>query len=74
MAIKNLISGGIGFSPGSVKFIPTLGFGISSAVLIVITDEDISIFALADSVDAKFNITESDHARFNLTESGDALL
>lgn len=27
MAIKNLIAGGIGFSPGSVKFIPTLGFG-----------------------------------------------
>jgi len=26
MAIKNLIAGGIGFSPGSVKFIPTRGF------------------------------------------------
>lgn len=26
MAIKNIIARGIGFSPGSVKFIPTLGF------------------------------------------------
>lgn len=26
MAIKNIIAQGIGFSPGSVKFIPTLGF------------------------------------------------
>ena len=28
MAIKNIIAQGIGFSPGSVKFIPTLGFAI----------------------------------------------
>jgi len=26
MAIKNIIAKGIGFSPGSVKFIPTHGF------------------------------------------------
>lgn len=26
MAIKNIIARGIGFSPGSVKFIPTHGF------------------------------------------------
>ncbi len=28
MAIKNIIAGGIGFSPGSTKYIPTLGFDI----------------------------------------------
>jgi len=32
MAIKNIIAGGIGFSPGSAKWIPTLGFS-SSEVL-----------------------------------------
>ena len=32
MAIKNIIAGGIGFSPGSVKFIPTLGFIASTVV------------------------------------------
>ena len=26
MAIKNLIARGVGFSPGSIKFIPTFGF------------------------------------------------
>lgn len=26
MAIKNIIAMGIGFTPGSVKYIPTLGF------------------------------------------------
>jgi hypothetical protein len=26
MAIKNIIAQGIGFSPGGVQFIPTLGF------------------------------------------------
>lgn len=31
MAIKNIIAGGIGFSPGSTKFIPTLGFSIAAA-------------------------------------------
>ncbi len=31
MAIKNIIAAGIGFTPGSVKFIPTRGF-IAGAV------------------------------------------
>lgn len=31
MAIKNIIAGGIGFSPGSISFIPTLGFSIGIA-------------------------------------------
>lgn len=31
MAIKNIIARGIGFSPDSVKFIPTHGFGSSAA-------------------------------------------
>ena len=34
MAIKNLIARGVGFSPGSVKFIPTLGFGIGAVAAI----------------------------------------
>jgi len=33
MAIKNLIARGVGFSPGSVKFIPTLGFSIGVVVV-----------------------------------------
>jgi hypothetical protein len=32
MAIKNIIAMGIGFSPGSVKFMPTLGFSPGSGV------------------------------------------
>lgn len=36
MAIKNIIAMGIGFSPGSVKFIPTLGFSIGAAAAITI--------------------------------------
>ena len=35
MAIKNIIANGIGFSPGSVKYIPTHGFTVGAAVLIV---------------------------------------
>lgn len=31
MAIKNIIAKGIGFSPGSVKYIPTHGFSIGEA-------------------------------------------
>lgn len=30
--IKHLIARGIGFSPGSVKFVPTLGLGIGEAI------------------------------------------
>ena len=33
MAIKNIIAQGIGFTPGSVKFIPTLGFSVSALAL-----------------------------------------
>jgi hypothetical protein len=33
VAIKNIIAQGIGFSPGSVKFIPTLGFSIGVGVV-----------------------------------------
>lgn len=33
MAIKHVIGMGIGFSPGSVKYIPTLGFAIGAAVI-----------------------------------------
>ena len=36
MAIKNIIAQGIGFSPGSVKFLPTLGFTIGVSLLIQI--------------------------------------
>lgn len=36
MAIKNLIARGVGFAPGSISYIPTLGFSIGAAV--VITD------------------------------------
>ncbi len=33
MAIKNIIAMGIGFAPGSVKFMPTLGFSISAVTV-----------------------------------------
>jgi hypothetical protein len=33
VAIKNIIAQGIGFSPGSIKFIPTLGFSIGAGVV-----------------------------------------
>ena len=33
MAIKDLISPGIGFAPGSIKFILTRGLGIGAAVV-----------------------------------------
>ena len=35
MAIKNIIASGIGFSPGSISFIPTHGFSIGEAIEIV---------------------------------------
>lgn len=34
MAIKNLIARGVGFTPGSISYIPTLGFSIGTAVVI----------------------------------------
>ena len=34
MAIKNIIAAGIGFSPGSVKFIVTRGLSIGAAVAV----------------------------------------
>lgn len=37
MSIKNMISPGIGFSPGSVKFIITRGLLTTSAPTIVVT-------------------------------------
>lgn len=37
MATKHIISPGIGFSPGSVKFIVTRGFAISQAAAVVDT-------------------------------------
>lgn len=36
--IKFIIAQGIGFSPGSVKWIPTLGFSIGSAIVIALPD------------------------------------
>ena len=35
MAIKDMIAGGIGFNPGSVKFIPTRGLISGAAILFV---------------------------------------
>lgn len=33
MAIKNIICRGIGFSPGSISYIPTLGFSVGEEVV-----------------------------------------
>lgn len=33
MSIKNIICRGIGFSPGSVKFMPTFGFSVGATVI-----------------------------------------
>lgn len=42
MSIKNMISPGIGFSPGSVKFIVTRGLSTTSAPTIIVAfDTDI---------------------------------
>lgn len=35
MAIKDIIASGIGFSPGSVKFIPTRGFIAGPEIILV---------------------------------------
>jgi len=35
MAIKNIICHGIGFSPGSVKFMPTYGFLAGAAAVVI---------------------------------------
>ena len=35
MAIKNIIAQGIGFTPGSIKFIPTLGFTIGVGITLI---------------------------------------
>jgi len=35
MAVKFIIAKGIGFSPGSVKYVPTHGFLASAAVAVV---------------------------------------
>jgi len=37
MAIKDMIAGGIGFSPGSVKFIPTRGLIAGPEIIFVPT-------------------------------------
>lgn len=58
MAIKNIIAHGIGFSPGSIKFVITLGFTIALADVTAIplislagsTQGDIAL--LGTSVDA----------------------
>jgi hypothetical protein len=47
MAIKNLICLGIGFSPGSVKYIPTLGFIASDFVTPTGTRVDYTAFGVA---------------------------
>jgi hypothetical protein len=36
MAIKNIICQGVGFSPGSVKFMPTLGFTPAAAAAVTV--------------------------------------
>ena len=35
MPIKNIIAGGVGFSPGSVKYIPTRGFTAGDVVIVL---------------------------------------
>lgn len=35
MAIKNIIAQGIGFVPGSVRFMPTLGFTVGTEAPVV---------------------------------------
>lgn len=56
MAIKNIIAGGIGFSPGSTKFIPTLGFSIGAVVAITWTDVATFLFVAADWLITSFKL------------------
>ena len=59
MAIKDLIARGIGFSPGSIKYIVTLGLDIGAAVIAetmtftVYIDQVVPITSHIDQVRAK---------------------
>ena len=52
MAIKNIIAAGIGFSPGSVKFIVTRGFGSAAVITLIptksLTAEDAGVSLTAE--------------------------
>ena len=75
MAIKNIIGMGIGFSPGSVKFIPTLGFTVGAASLVVpdpyrprAAESTGTRSRAADSADVRHRAADSVHTRAGRTE------
>lgn len=71
MAIKNIIAGGIGFSPGSVKFIPTRGFISGEAVADPTVDSDqYARVAFSETVYNRLGETESGYGRPAPPESG----
>lgn len=63
MAIKNVIAAGIGFSPGSVKFIPTRGFIASSAIPDPIVDT--GTYARVGASESTYNRTAASDTTYN---------
>jgi len=55
--IKFLICRGIGFSPGSVKYIPTMGFASAVAVVIVTPTIELSGRFATIAADGRFTQT-----------------
>ena len=69
MAIKNIIAGGIGFAPGSISFIPTLGFSISIGPAITTIFTRDGIFSASLGRDATFNPSNARDAGFQVIDS-----
>ena len=62
MAVKNIIARGIGFSPGSLKFIVTHGFGSAEVVAthaaLVLSESLTAVLALTETLLATLTLTE----------------
>jgi len=69
MAIKNIIAGGIGFSPGSVKFIPTRGFISGEVVADPAVDSD--QYARVAFSETVYNRMGADETTYNRTGASD---
>lgn len=69
MAIKNIIAGGIGFSPGSVKFIPTRGFVSGESIVDPIVDA--GQYARMGFSETTYNRLGADETTYNRTGASD---
>ena len=59
MAIKNLIAGGIGFTPGSVKYIPTLGFSTGTLIPSTAHEQEVLTIQLGGGLGRSINVKKA---------------